>query len=54
MEENNLYVKLEKCKWKVKEVDFSRVVIELEGIKMEKEKIKTVLDWLVLKSVKKV
>ena len=42
--ENNLYVKLEKCKWKVKKVGFLRVVIELEGIKIEEEKIKDVLD----------
>jgi len=42
--ENNLYVKLEKCKWKVKEVRFLGVVIELEEIKMEKEKMKRVED----------
>ena len=44
MEENNLYTKSEKYKWKVKEVDFLGVVIGLEGIKMEKEKMKAVLD----------
>ena len=44
-EENNLYVKLDKCKWKVREVGFLEVVIRLEGIKMEKEKVKGVLDW---------
>jgi len=32
LEENNLYVKLEKCKWKVREVGFLGVVIGLEGI----------------------
>ena len=42
--ENDLYVKLEKCKWKVREVGFLGVVIRLEGIKMEKEKIKGMLD----------
>jgi len=41
---NNLYVKLEKCKWKVREVGFLRVVIRPEGIKMEKEKVKGMLD----------
>ena len=30
--ENNLYVKPEKCKWKVLEVEFLGVVIGLEGI----------------------
>ena len=44
MEKSNLYIKPEKCKWKVREVDFLEVVIELEGIKIEEEKTKTVLD----------
>ena len=52
LEKNYLYVKLEKYKWKVREVDFLGVVIGLEGIKMEKKKVKVVLDWLVPKSVK--
>jgi len=50
--ENNLYVKLEKCKWKMKELGFLRVVIGLERIKMEEEKVKSVLNWLTLKGVK--
>ena len=52
LEENNLYVKLEKCKWKVREIGFLGVVIGPEGIKMEKEKVKGVLDWLTPKYVK--
>jgi len=52
LEKNYLYIKLEKCKWKVREVDFLGVVIGPEGIKMEKKKVKVVLDWLVPKSVK--
>ena len=39
LEENDLYVKPEKCKWKVQEVRFLGVVIGPEGIKMEKEKM---------------
>jgi len=54
LEENDLYVKLEKCKWKVKEVGFLGVVIGPEGIKMEEEKVKGVLDWLAPKCVKDV
>jgi len=54
MEENNLYVKLEKCKWKVREVGFLEVVIGLERIKMEEEKVKGILDWLTPKCVKDV
>jgi len=49
--ENNLYVKLEKCKWKVREVG---VVIGLKGIKIEKEKVKGVLDWPTSKRVKSI
>jgi len=44
LEENDLYVKPEKCKWKVREVGFLGVVIGLEGIKMKKEKMKGVLE----------
>ena len=54
LEENDLYVKPEKCKWKVREVGFLGVVIGLEGIKMEKEKVKGVLNWLTPKCVKDV
>ena len=44
LEENDLYVKPEKCKWKVREVEFLGVVIEPAEIKMEKEKVKGVLE----------
>ena len=54
LEENNLYVKPEKCKWKVKEVGFLGMIIGLEGIKMEEEKVKEVLEWLTPKCVKDV
>ena len=47
-------MKLEKHKWKVREVDFLEVVIRLEGIKIEKEKMKVILDLLVPKLVKDV
>ena len=52
LKENDLYMKPKKCKWKVKEVGFLGVVIGLERIKMEKEKMKGVLDWLTPKCVK--
>jgi len=42
--ENDLYVKPEKCKWKVYKVGFLGVVIGPEGIKMKEEKVKGVLD----------
>jgi len=52
LEKNNLYVKPEKCRWKVREVGFLGVVIGPEGIKMEKEKVKGVLEWPTPKCVK--
>ena len=52
--ENNLYMKLEKYKWKVREVGFLGVVIRPEGIKIEEDKVKEVLDWLTSKCVKDV
>ena len=52
LEDNDLYVKLEKWKWKVKEIDFLGVVLGPKGIKMEETKIKAVLDWSVPKLVK--
>ena len=54
LEENDLYVKLEKCKWKVREVRFLGVVIGQDKIKMKEEKVKGVLDWPTLKCVKDV
>jgi len=44
LEEHDLYVKLEKCEWKVREVGFLGVVIGSDRIKMEKEKVKGVLE----------
>ena len=54
LEENNLFVKLEKCKWKVREVEFLGVVIGPKEVEMQKEKIKEVLNWLASRNVKKV
>jgi len=47
-------MKPEKCKWKVKEVGFLEVVIGPDRIKMEEEKVKSVLDWPIPKCVKNV
>jgi len=35
-----LYIKLEKYKWKVRKIRFLEVVIGLEKIKIEEEKVK--------------
>ena len=54
LEENDLFVKPEKCKWKVREVEFLGVIIGLKGVEMQKEKVKGVLNWLTSRNIKEV
>ena len=54
LEENDLFVKPEKCVWKVREVGFLGVIIGEDGVKMEKEKVQGVVKWPVPKNVKNV
>jgi len=44
LEENDLFVKPEKCKWKVREVEFLGVVIGPKGVEMQKKKVEGVLN----------
>ncbi len=50
LEENNLFVKLEKCIQKVREVEFLGVIIGKDGVRMEKEKVQGVIEWPVPKN----
>ena len=52
LEENNLYVKLEKCIWKVRKIGFLGVVIGPNRIEMEKKKVDEVLSWPEPKNIK--
>ena len=54
LEENDLFVKPEKCVWKVREVGFLGVIIGEDGVRIEKEKVQGVIEWPVPKSVKDV
>jgi len=54
LEKNNLFVKLEKYEWKVREVEFLGVVIGPKKVKMQKEKVKEVLSWPASRNVKEV
>ena len=54
LKENDLYVKLEKCTWKVRKIGFLGIVIGPSGIEMEKEKVDGVLSWLEPRNVKDV
>jgi len=54
LEENDLFVKPEKCKWKVREVEFLGVVIGPKEVEMQREKVKEVLNWPAPRNVKEV
>ena len=44
LEENNLYVKPEKCMFHTTEVDFLGMIVGKDGIKIDQEKVKAILD----------
>ncbi|QRV81327.1 Transposon Tf2-1 polyprotein [Ceratobasidium sp. AG-Ba] len=54
LRENNLYAKLSKCKFFVKKVIFLGLVITPEGISMEEEKIKAIMEWGAPRKIKEV
>ena len=54
LEENNLYVKPEKCMWKVRKVPFLGVVMGEGKVEMEKEKVGGVLKWPIQQCVRDV
>jgi len=54
LEENDLYVKPEKCVWKVRKIGFLGIIIGPDGIEMKKEKVNRVLSWPEPKNVKDV
>ena len=51
LEEHDLFVKPEKCSFRVKEVKFLGMTISAEGIKMNDDKVTTILEWPVPKTV---
>jgi len=54
LKENDLYVKPEKCAWKVQKVNFLEVVMGQGKFKMEEDKVVGVLNWSVPKMVRDV
>jgi len=52
LEKNDLYIKPEKCIWKVWKIGFLEVIIGPNGIEIEKEKVDGVLSWLEPKNIK--
>jgi len=54
LEENDLYVKPEKCAWKVQKMNFLGVVMGQGRIEMEENKVAEVLNWSIPKTVRDV
>jgi len=54
LEENDLYVKPEKCVWKARKVPFLGVVMEKEKVEIKKDKVEGVLKWPTLQCVRDV
>ena len=54
LEENDLYVKPEKCSWKMNKVNFLGVVIDQGKIEMEEDKVVKVLNWPIPRMVRDV
>jgi hypothetical protein len=50
LKERELYVKLEKCQFHVTETKFLGYIISPDGIAMDPERVKTIVDWPVPKS----
>jgi len=54
LEENDLYIKLEKCSWKTNKVKFLGVVMGQGKIEIEEDKVVEVLNWPTPKMVRDV
>ena len=52
LEENDLFLKPEKCAFKEKEIEFLGLYITEEAVKMDEVKVKAITEWLVPKKVK--
>ena len=53
LEENDLFVKPKKCTFHTTEVDFLGMIVGRDGIKMDQEKVKAILEWPEPKMVSK-
>ena len=54
LHDNDLFVKPEKCCFRVTEVNFLRMIVSHDGIKMGPEKVNAILKWPELTNVKQV
>ena len=54
LRDNDLFVKPEKCRFRVTEVDFLGMIVSSDGIKMDPEKVNAILKWPEPMNVKQV
>jgi len=52
LKENDLFLKLEKCEFKKKEIEFFRMIIGEKGVKMDMTKVEAIMSWTTPKRVK--
>jgi hypothetical protein len=52
LQQNNLFVKLSKCSFGVTEIEYLGHVVTGEGVSMDRDKIKAVLEWPIPQDVK--
>ena len=52
LEENDLFVKPKKCTFHTTEVNFLGMIVGRDGIKMDQEKVKAILEWPEPKTIK--
>jgi len=54
LQDNNLFVNLDKCTFEAKEVDYLEIIISNNQIKMDPAKLEGIRDWLTPITVKQV
>ena len=52
--EQQLYAKLSKCFFGVKEVEYLGHIVSREGVKVDPNKIKSMMNWLIPKTLKNI
>ena len=52
LEEHQLAIAADKCEWQTSSVNFLGYIISPEGVEMDQEKIRTVVEWEAPDSVK--
>jgi len=54
LQENDLFVNLDKCTFEAKEVDYLGIIISKNQIKMDPAKLEGIRDWLIPTIVKQI